>query len=163
MGQKHLSQALQLPFLRYVVNIAVNHLPVLCLDFSRKSLSIRAVGLSSMRSKQGTFRGRAQSTSGMGPTGNGQAAFLSATVLLTGRRMEESRLGKGQVLSTLLPQSSLCPLPCQASLSLRETGQCGRTKHVIRSSRMGKLSLRESEAAKRMCTFLPWRLLSLTP
>lgn len=79
LGQKYLSQALQLPFLSYVVNIAVNHLSVLSLDFSKKSLSIRAVGLSSMRSKQGTFRGRAQSTSGMGPTGNSQAAFLSAT------------------------------------------------------------------------------------
>lgn len=48
-GQKCLSQVLHLSFLSCVVNIAVNHLSGLSLDFSRKSLSIRAVGLSSMR------------------------------------------------------------------------------------------------------------------
>lgn len=90
-------------------------------------MSIRAVGLSSMRSEQRTFKGRAQSTSGVGPTGNGQAAFLSAMALLAERRMD-GRVTAGEKARSSAPCSHRVPLPCQASLSLREAGQCDRKK-----------------------------------
>lgn len=87
-GQKCLSQVLHPSFLSCVVNTAVNHLSGLSLDFSKKSLSIRAVGLSCRKSS------KAEPSTLQVWVPLATARLPSSQAVLTERRMKEPQLGR---------------------------------------------------------------------